>query len=481
MQPPLARPHRRRGAIGLTTGIGLGALALVFTGTAPSGATHPRDERATVVSAHVPNAKKTSGAGVDTIRITQANLKSGERVSRFQSDVSTVLAGHPDFITYNEVPFRQDSVLAPPPGYALWRTPGQYQGETPVAWRADEWTDIAHGTQRLSNRKGRLKWQHVDWGIRYANWVTLRSLDGRTVSVVSAHLAPVISITEGLQPREVRHLGNLVNTLAAAGPVLVGGDFNMAYQGSSYLRSLFDSFQMVPSYDALGAHFPTGDHHGATIDYLFLRQDPLAPVLTFTGQHATELYSDHDAVTADLTWNTAAPGSTYRLVPGIVVSHPNGTHRQRRAVVRTMVQAVDHAPEGAAVHLTTTKLTTSAMVRALNRAVDRGVHVQLIIRARTMTPALRHFQELLGHRKYASSFAISCRAHCRAMVERRPHLAATELLVSAVGTTPAVWIRSDRGVTVKANRRVTTAVVTARQGAYDRAFRRFFRLADRPI
>ena len=123
-----------------------------------------------------------------------------------------MLAGHPDFITYNEVPFRQDSVLAPPPGYAMWRTPGQYQGETPVAWRADEWIDIAHGTQRLSNRKGRLKGQHVDWGIRYANWVTLRSLDGRTISVISAHLAPVNSITAGLQPREVRHLGNLGNT-----------------------------------------------------------------------------------------------------------------------------------------------------------------------------------------------------------------------------------------------------------------------------
>jgi endonuclease/exonuclease/phosphatase family metal-dependent hydrolase len=481
MQPPLARPHRRRWVLGWgAAGVGLISLGLLVTSTAPSDATHPRDQVASVVSAHVPNAKKTSGAGVDTIRITQANLKSGERAARFQSDVSTVLSGNPDFITYNEVPFRQDTVLAPPPGYAMWRTPGQYQGETPVAWRADEWVAIAHGTQRLSNRKGRLKWQHVDWGIRYANWVTLRSLDGRTVSVISAHLTPVISITEGLQPREVRHLGNLVDTLAAAGPVLVGGDFNMPYNGSSYLRPLFDTFQMVPSYDALGAHFATGDHHGATIDYLFLRQDPLAPVLTFTSQHATELYSDHDAVTADLTWNTAAPGSAYRIVPGIVVSHPNGTHRDRRAVLRTMIQAIDHAPEGAAVHLTTTKLTTSAMVRALNRAVQRGVHVQLIIRARTLSPAAKHFRHLLGHRKHASSFAIGCRSHCRAMVKRR-HLAATELLVSAVATTPAVWIHSDRGLTVKANRHLTTAVVTARQGAYDRAFRRFFRLADRPI
>jgi endonuclease/exonuclease/phosphatase family metal-dependent hydrolase len=480
MQSPLAHPHRRRWATGWATGIGLAALALVITSTAPSDATHPRDEEATMVSAPAPHAKKTSEPGTDTIRITQANVKSGERVSRFQKDIATVLAGHPDFITYNEVPFRHDTVLAPPPGYAMWRTPGQYQGETPVAWRADEWIDIAHGTQRLSNRKGRLKGQHVDWGIRYANWVTLRSIDGRTISVISAHLAPVNSITEGLQPREVRHLGDLVDTLAAAGPVLVGGDFNMPYTGSSYLRSLFDSFQMVPSYDALGAHFPTGDHHGATIDYLFLRQDPLAPALTFTSQHATELYSDHDAVTADLTWSTAAPGSTYRLVPGVVANHPNGTSHERRAVLRTMVQAVNHAPQGAAVHLTTTKLTTTAMVRALNRAVARGVHVQMVIRARAMSPALKHFRHLLGHRKYASSFAIGCRSHCRAMVKRR-HLAATELLVSAVATTPAVWIRSDRGVSVKANRSATTAVVTARQGAYDRAFRRFFRLADRPI
>ena len=103
--------------------------------------------------------------------------------------MATVLSNQPDFITYNEVPFRPDAILAPP-GYALFRTPGQYTGETPVAWRTDSWTAINQGTTTVSYKKGQLPGQKVEWGIRYANWVTLQGIDGHVISVISAHLAP---------------------------------------------------------------------------------------------------------------------------------------------------------------------------------------------------------------------------------------------------------------------------------------------------
>src|SRR5512146_409912 len=50
-------------------------------------------------------------------------------------------------------------------------------------------------------KTARLSWQHVAWGIRYANWVTLHDAYGRTISVISTHLTPIISITEGLQAK----------------------------------------------------------------------------------------------------------------------------------------------------------------------------------------------------------------------------------------------------------------------------------------
>ena len=109
-------------------------------------------------------------AAPGVVRITQANLLSGQPALDFQADAATVLSNQPDFITYNEVPYRHDIFLAPP-GYAMWRTPGEYTGATPVAWRTDRWTAINQGTTTVSYKGGRLPGQKVEWGIRYANWV----------------------------------------------------------------------------------------------------------------------------------------------------------------------------------------------------------------------------------------------------------------------------------------------------------------------
>ena len=98
-----------------------------------------------------------------------------------------MLSNQPDFITYNEVPWRHDIFLAPP-GYAMWRTPGEYTGATPVAWRTDRWTAINQGTTTVSYKEGKLPGQKVHWGIRYANWVILQGIDGHVISVISAHL-----------------------------------------------------------------------------------------------------------------------------------------------------------------------------------------------------------------------------------------------------------------------------------------------------
>ena len=167
----------------LAAGLVLLTMAVVAAGlvvTSPASAREDLTTNARAVALPPP------APGV--IRITEANLLSGQPAPDFQSDVATVLSNQPDFIAYNEVPYRLDSFLAPP-GYALWRTPGQYTGETPVAWRTDKWTAINQGTTTVSYKEGKLPGQKVEWGIRYANWVTLQGVDGHVISVISAHLA----------------------------------------------------------------------------------------------------------------------------------------------------------------------------------------------------------------------------------------------------------------------------------------------------
>jgi endonuclease/exonuclease/phosphatase family metal-dependent hydrolase len=460
----------------------LGASLLVLT--SPAHARQAYDTE-TNVSADLPSVHRVHRVSGDgevpptSLRITQANLKNGMAVDKFQSDVSTILAQAPDFVTYNEVPMRQDVVLAPPPGYALWRTPGQYEGETPVAYRTDRWTPIADGTTMLSNQKGRLPGQKLDWGIRYANWLTVQDAYGHQVSVVSAHLTPVTTITtEALQQKEIVNLGNLVDTLGAAGPVLVGGDFNMNYQTPEYFGSLFAQYGMVPSYDALGTKFPTGDHRGATIDYVMLHQDPAAPALAFLDHYPTELNSDHDSVTADLSFTSVPTVPPYELPRGTSVNEPDGTAAERRAALAIIVQAIDHAPAKGAIHITAKRLSSPYVAAAINRALDRGVHVQAIFRARTITPAMQRLEQTLGQKQWRKNFALTCSTECRQI---NPPKAPTQLLISDVAGTTAVKITSDHGLTVGSAHTVTTVQVVARQGAYDRAFQRFFRMAGHKI
>ena len=127
--------------------------------------------------------------------------------------------------------------------------------------------------------------------------MTLQGIDGHVVSVISAHLAPETEVTEGLQEVGVNNLGVLANELAASGPVLMAGDMNFHYGPLQYPRALLASYGFTSTYDILGTHFPTGDHRGATIDYVFVKD---ASQFTVHGMYNQELYSDHDAITADL-------------------------------------------------------------------------------------------------------------------------------------------------------------------------------------
>ncbi|WP_432477893.1 endonuclease/exonuclease/phosphatase family protein [Nocardioides sp. GXQ0305] len=249
--------------------------------------------------------RASEGAYPGGVRMVQANLLSRQSARRTLSDVRTVLSVSPDVITYNEVPERTNQQLAPA-GYGIYRGQrNRYTRATAVAWRSDRWHQVDHGTYRFSNYRRKPEGRKVKLGIRFANWVTLEARNGRRMSVIAVHVAPDVQDMPDLLRRSVRRIGDLVARRAPDGPVLVGGDFNVHYTSGRYPRGLLEAARMRPTYDTLGSYFPTGDHYGATIDYVFNRGKAK---LRAERHRRIELRSDHDAVVADLGWRVDAPG-----------------------------------------------------------------------------------------------------------------------------------------------------------------------------
>lgn len=445
--------------IALTSGGGTGSLALAgatgcanepdpstYTPTAtptptssptssptPTATASPTTARATTSPTASPTSPTTSATPtvdpepVTSVEVVQANIKSGTEFGKFTSDLRKVFKTCPDFVTYNEVPMRQPQYLAPP-GYAIWRTPGQYMGATPVVWRTDRWTAEARGTTMISNKQGYGRGQHVMWGVRYANWVTLRSYDGRqTVSLVSVHIAPKSARTTQLLGPSIERLGALVGQLSASGPVLVGGDFNRHYRSSEYPRALLSSFGMNAVYDLSGRYAPTGDHFGATIDYVMVRP---ASVFTVLSQTTRELYSDHDALVVELSLPERTSGEpVISFSAGTTVNDPASTlQRARSTVIRSILKAVTHVPDDGELRVETSSLDMRRVAGKLLTAARRGVTLKVVTGTLVPTPAEQWLTERLA--EIPGSYV----RHRPTAFD--PDAPRTEVLASVAGVTP---------------------------------------------
>ena len=325
-------------------------------------------------------AAETGGGAFATpsaVVAIQANIKSDLSTERFRADVSDVLALRPDVVTYNEVPMRYDDVLAPE-GYDVYRKmKNRYTKATAVAWRSDRWTAVDRGTVRVSNYREIPPGRNIRLGLRFANWVTLQGTDGRTLSVVAAHVAPLDRKMPDLVRPSVRKIGALVEDLAPYGPVIVGGDFNVHYKSGRYPRDLLTDAGMVPTFDTLGSHFATGDHRGATIDYLFNRS---ADLLGATQHKPVELRSDHDAVVGGFDWTADSPEETQRLS-----SDPAGGADEKRRAINAVTGAVAATEPGERIDVVGTGLAIRAVFRKLRAAMNRGVEVRYLTRSPELT------------------------------------------------------------------------------------------------
>lgn len=394
--PAPSAPRRRRRAV--ATLVALGAVAAsgaLVAPTAPSAAAPPATSE-----------RRTDALGPADVVMVQANIRSSLSTSAFQSDVRTVLGLQPDFISYNEVPLRTDPVMAPA-GYDIYRdTSNRYTRATPVAWRSDRWTALETGTYRVSNHRGKPPGRKIELGRRFANWVTLTGTDGRVLSVVSAHVAPVTRGMPDLLRPSVARIGSLVDVLSERGPVLVGGDFNVHYRSGRYPADLLAAAQLVPTYDTLGSSFATGDHQGATIDYVFNRGDD---ALQATGHYPSELRSDHDAISTGFAWLDDAPAETTT-----VTNTPSGTEPERRLAMRAVVSKIRGARAHETVQVATSRLDLMTVTRELRRAVSRGVHVQLVRVGHAPTPQERSLGRHIRRVGDPGSWVRACLGRCKA-------------------------------------------------------------------
>lgn len=468
MKPTACRPTPLRSSIRLVAATALlglvGGVAAVLPGAAaPSGGGATPGAQASLSAGATSTPETETPPPVppapeetpepETLRIVQANIKTGMAVKKFSADVANVMAQQPDFITFNEVHHRSDDLVVPPgSGYAMWRdTANRYRAETPVAWRTDTWTPLEQGTHMLSNWRGVPKGKQVELGRRFANWVTLTSTEGRIVSVVSVHLAPETRGMPDLRRPGVSRLVTLVDSLAAKGPVLVGGDFNFHYGAAAYPADLLALGKLEPTFATLGSVFPTGDKRGATIDYVFNRGEEQ---LTATGHYPVELHSDHDAVVADMAWTVDLPVTTVRIV-----SNPHGTPAERRAAARELRRTVVQTAPGGRLEVHGADLRHVGLFRALRAAASRGVKVDFVTRTKKLTKREKKLRaHLRAHSTPRGSSFKRCGKACR-VTWRASGAAQGTILVTPVGLSqPTLRVDVSRKLNPNLVRQRTTVV-----------------------
>ncbi len=425
----------------------------------------PGDDGARLASSETQRKDDTTPVSAP-IRLVHANIKSGMGTKKTKADVAAAFSQKPDFVTYNEVTYRPDAWLTPP-GYALWRTPGAYTGETPVAWNTARWNLVDQGTFLISNKMRPAGSRKFELGLRYANWVSLQSNTGERMSVVSAHFAPRSGYTKELIEPSFKRLAVLVDQLRAFGPVMIGGDLNVNYKNAAeYPRTTVTALGLTPVYDVTGVALPTGMYRDSTIDYILLAS---AGQFVVRGQSVRTVNSDHRQLTAEVALSGASASA---FSPGTVLSDPAGSPR---AVSNLMVRSVQLAPKGAVVHLVSKRFTVRAMEKAVVQARKRGVKVQIITGSKKFTPVERRLVRLLGTNTKKKSWI------ARQTNFKKYGLPRSSSLVSASGGTRALRIDASRPLVREAHQRPTRAVVTIDKTSYDKLFVQFFKAVGRKV
>jgi endonuclease/exonuclease/phosphatase family metal-dependent hydrolase len=244
-----------------------------------------------------------------TVTTAVANLPDRTSDSGFASSMRTLTADKPDFVMLNEVGRRSVEVLrSTAPGYGAYRDPqvdrtlgGVQSMKNVVMWHTGRWVLVDAGRVKLvDDDTGYHSDRPFTWD-RYATWAILQRYDGAIVSVVSTHMMtnPARFPRQHGTPTETRVqrfsrgmdvLVDTVASLAAHGPVLVGGDMNSHPNEGSWTSAAKMS----------AAGFQYAKDRG--VMYLFLQRG----VRVVTHRQVT-VASDHPAIVTALDMNGQGP------------------------------------------------------------------------------------------------------------------------------------------------------------------------------
>ena len=242
--------------------------------------------------------------------------------------------------------------------------------------------------------------------------------------------------------------------------MLLAGDLNRHYRSREYPRSTLTSYGMTPTWDMTGQVVPTGDHQGATIDYIFVRD---AGQFAVTRQITRELFSDHDALVANLTLNPkvvlARPATTF--VRGHVVNIPTSpSGLARRAVLSKIIKAIGLSPAGSLIQVATGRLGDPIVYNALRNAFKRGVHVQLVTTNSARSSQEKALFTLLGSSKARKSWAVQRPFRSAA------NLAPAVVLINRTADVQSLGIQVDRTLDYQMSVRLARGQLTVEQADF---------------
>ncbi len=243
------------------------------------------------------------------ITFAQANIPRRSGLDGFRASMPKVLSKNPDFVTLNEASgWSIAQIEAAAPGYDAFRvTEGTDDANSMgnvVLWKRDTWSKANGGRVTLVvDDKTYYQGRQVTWD-RFATWVILERADGAVVPVIATHhmTNPHRWPKQHGNPPLTRPqqygagmdiLLQLRNSLAAHGPVLIGGDMNTQA-----------SYTDIPWTAAAKMKAAGYGWHNHGVDFIFFPRHQGARLEQ--GWDGT-MVSDHHWISARIAMNGAGP------------------------------------------------------------------------------------------------------------------------------------------------------------------------------
>ena len=175
------------------------------------------------------------------VTMVQANIYTGLSVARFQADVRNgARRSQPDFVTYNEVPFRNDEVMAARGLRDLPRHDGPVHRRDAgrLARRPVDRDRPGHLADLELARQAAGPGRRARSAVRQLGDPAGRRRPGRLRGRRSTSPRVVRGMPDLLRPLGDAGSASSSASWRRAGPVLVGGDFNVHYTSGRYPRDL---------------------------------------------------------------------------------------------------------------------------------------------------------------------------------------------------------------------------------------------------